>query len=171
MPVIKSAAVFLLMLGCSDLRASEFCSGSVSVEVNEIIRNAEVYKGKRIETLGILLTDAKEFTLLKQVEKSKNGILIAQENAETLGASSSGMLEVEDSDYMEDFARLYHQRVGMSAPLDLSKIAYYRQSVRLCGRVVAGARGWRFAIDRSKRLDSFLLVWKVEPSVRHPIDR
>lgn len=131
------------------IHASSFCEGAQFVAFDELVRSKDGYLNMRIRTHGVLSTDGKEFSLLKQEERSIHGLLVENDSEADKYAREHTLHTDASFDLVADFTSKLQQQEGSKAPSDMSKIGSYRQQLALCGRVIKGSFGYGFAIDDS----------------------
>jgi len=157
---IGAAALLSLISLSSSLFAHEFCESAKFVSLNDLISDRDTYLDQRVQTRAVLSTDAKEYTLLKQDEGSKLGILISSDSEtedykKRMHLSPGGGINVVD----DLFGKLRRQE-GAGYKPDKTKMRYYRQDVVACGRVVESLGEIRFSVDEMRIERSYLLPWK-----------
>lgn len=159
---ITRATVIVLISLSGSVSAHNFCGDAKLVSLNNLISNKSAYLNQRVKTHAVLSTDAKEYTLLKQEEKSKRGILITSD-AETEEYTKRMSLQPGKAiNAVDDLFEKLRAREGAEYKPDMTKIRYYRQDVMACGRLVISMGELRFAVDDMRIEKSYLLPWKNE---------
>jgi len=156
LPVILVSLLYFAMADAPAL-AGEFCSGAPSIPFDRLATEKIDYLGKRVRTHAVVTTDAKEFTLFRQSEASVNGLL---EMTDEEGAAYAKRMRLHASpfNFKDDFFfEKLRAAEGNAYQPDLTKIAYYRQDVSLCGRVVQVGRDYFFSVDDLVREKTYLV--------------
>lgn len=159
---ITTAIVIVLISLSGSVSAHNFCGDAQLVPLNNLISNKSKYLNQRVKTYAVLSTDAKEYTLLKQDEKSKLGILITSDAETDEYAKRMSLRPEKNTNVVDDLFEKLRAREGAEYKPDKTKIRYYRQDVMVCGRLVRSMGELRFAVDDMRIEKSYLLPWKNE---------
>jgi hypothetical protein len=160
MPMIRAIVVMAILLPIGVAHAGAFCDDAPFVSFDQLIREKDSYLNMRVRTHGVLRTDAKETTLIKQDERTKLGLKVESDSAAQEYASEHRLPSDPSFNVVSDFLDKLQQRDGDKAPVDMSKVASYRQERRLCGRVVKGSGEYGFVIDDSILETTYLVPSK-----------
>ena len=153
----------ILVAGRSE--AGAFCDDAPFVDFDRVTQQASALIGKRVQTRGVLRTDAKEFTLITPNDSLNRGLRV-ENDADAEAYAQRHSLAVDPTfDVLADLASKLGVKDGSKGTLDLSEIVNYRQVRLLCGRVMRGSSGLVFAIDDSRLEKSYLLRHKKRKGV------
>lgn len=160
-PIIVGAAVLASVISGAANAATPtdaFCENSPFVPFGQLIRDAKAYEGKRVQTYGVLRSDAKEYTSIMENETSTvyamvDGDAISQAYADKHQLPSRN----NRADFLADYRDKLRAARGKNAVLDMSQLGNYRQEVLMCGRISKANRGYRFFSDDAVLKKSYLL--------------
>lgn len=156
---IISIVITALIIFSGIASAHCFCGDARFVPLDHLISNKGVYLNKRVRTHAVLSTDAKEFTLLREDEKSKHGLLVTSDAETQAYAKRMNLRSKKYITVVDDLFDKLRAREGTRYKPDMTKIRYYRQDVLVCGRVVRSMGKIRFAVDDMRIEKSYLLPW------------
>jgi hypothetical protein len=153
----RGIVAVLAFLSAGVANAGAFCDSASFVAFDELVRQKERFLNVRVQTHGVLRTDAKESTLITQGESAKRGLRVESDAAAESYAREHALPADPTFNVVADFVSKLRLRDGDKAPVDMSKIVQYRQQRLLCGRVIKGSSGYVFAIDDSVLERTYLL--------------
>jgi hypothetical protein len=150
--------IFLItMLTCLDAHARDFCDNAELFKLNHVINNKSEFLNKRIRTQAIMITNAKEFTLIKQDEIDKIGILVTSDEVSSSYRLDHNIPVDKSFNVTGDYFEKMKSRSGSSVNGSLSEIYLYRQKRMLCGRLINKYNKYYFSIDDSILEQSYIL--------------
>ncbi|MEO7067922.1 MAG: hypothetical protein ABI114_13490 [Rhodanobacter sp.] len=155
---ILPVVVSLLLLQVTSVFAHNFCQGASFVPLDQLVLSKDAYLNKRVRTHAVLVTDAKEFSLLKQEEDSHYGLRTSYDEESDAYKMRMALPPAPPFSVVGDFFEKLRALEGPKYKQDMTKIRYYRQDVIVCGRVVKSSDGeYSFAIDDIRRERSYVL--------------
>lgn len=153
--------VSLLLFQATSVPARDFCQSASFVPLDQLVLSKDAYLNRRVRTHAVLITDAKEFSLLKEEEGSHYGLSTSYDEESDAYKVRMSIPQAPPFNVVNDLFEKLRVLEGTKYKQDMTKIRYYRQEVMVCGRVVKSSDGeYSFAVDDMRRERSYMLPWE-----------
>jgi hypothetical protein len=143
----KWSPALMLVLVSSLCHGESFCGTAPYVPFDQVVQDKALMIGRRVRTHVVVTTDAKEYTLYRENERSLSGLLETTDDESLIYARANAPSQSTGVNVREDLLRKLQEAEGDNFKPDLTMIRYYRQDMALCGRVTKDDSGFRFAVD------------------------
>ena len=81
--MIKGIAALIALLAIGTAQARSFCDNVPFVQFDQLTREKDRFRNSRVQTHGLLITDGKHATLIKQSEPTKLALRVGDDGSES----------------------------------------------------------------------------------------
>lgn len=155
--MLRWTLALMIVLVSTLCHGEGFCGTAPYVPFDQVVRDKALMIGQCVRTHVVVTTDAKEYSLFRENEHSRYGLLETAGDESPRCAKTDTPSQSTDVNVREDLFRKLREVEGDNFKPDLTMIRYYRQDMLLCGQVVKEDGEIRFAVDDGILERSYLL--------------